>query len=410
MKIHHLYNLILTGFILLLFQSCKKNVLEYSLWRGDTRPFGLYVAYNNLAAMFPDAEMMIADKSPYIFEESNNQGSVSINNSFTSSVTGYFIIHNYIFTSEEEEKALVNYAAQGNFLFISSREIPKKLLDRYNLKIHRNYMRLPDSLTVSVQHPETNIAKSFAYPAFNYDAYFQPINDDSITVLGYDENGNPNFIQIHFPSNGAIFLHLAPSALTNYFLLYKENIEMYQYMMSYLPSNLEAVYWDDYFRYKRYSSSSGEGRNDNSFSALKLFREHEILKWAFWLTIFTLLSILLLETKRKQRIIPVIKPLQNTSLNFIKTIGNLYFQKKNNNDIGQKMTNHFTEYIRSNYHIPATELSEDVIIRLSEKSGYDKDKLKDIAYYSKMVAEYPLISDEIILEYYKLLEQFYKHK
>src|SRR5690606_36227948 len=100
--------------------------------------------------------------------------------------------------------------------------------------------------------------------------------------------------------------------------------------------------------------------------------------------IFTLLSILLLETKRKQRIIPIIKPLQNTSLNFIKTIGNLYFQKKNNNDIGQKMTNHFTEYIRSNYHIPATELSEDVIIRLSEKSGYDKDKLKVIAYYSKM--------------------------
>ena len=55
--------------------------------------------------------------------------------------------------------------------------------------------------------------------------------------------------------------------------------------------------------------------------------------------LIALLSIILFiffNAKRRQRIIPIIEPLVNSTVDFTKTIGNLYFQQNNNADLINK--------------------------------------------------------------------------
>lgn len=406
MKVNNL-NIFLPVIIVLLFLSgCRKNMTDYTLRRNDMRPFGVYIAFNGMKEVFPDAFHQIADKSPYLFEPGNIEGKISINDSYLKSNTAYFILHDYINVSVDELEALDDYVNSGNFLFISSNVPPAILLEKYSLKTNSDYTNYPDSLLVSINHPDNGSEVNFAYPAYNYDAYFTSIGSEDTEILGRNRNGEPNFIKINNPSNGAIFIHLAPSAFTNYFLLYNNNFDYFNFAMSYIPEDIEVFYWDDYFLYKKYST----GSSSESFSALALFRENEILKWAYWIAIGILISLLLLETSRRQRVISIKPQLQNTSLNFIRTIGNLYFQKRNNNDLGYKMTIQFMDYSRTRYQVSSVNLNSEFIERLSEKSGYDIKELEEIVKYAKLIKDNPNIADEILLAYNQLLERFYKHK
>ncbi len=56
------------------------------------------------------------------------------------------------------------------------------------------------------------------------------------------------------------------------------------------------------------------------------------LKWAFWMLLLLFLIVFLFESKRRQRLVPVIGALRNTSLDFVKTIRRLYYQRRDNHN------------------------------------------------------------------------------
>ena len=72
--------------------------------------------------------------------------------------------------------------------------------------------------------------------------------------------------------------------------------------------------------------------------------KHPPLQYAFWLSLLLLLLYILFAGKRMQRIIPLVKPNENTTVTFTETIGRLYLQKKDNKNIANvliKISNHF---------------------------------------------------------------------
>ncbi|MEJ7677787.1 MAG: hypothetical protein WKG06_07955 [Segetibacter sp.] len=62
-----------------------------------------------------------------------------------------------------------------------------------------------------------------------------------------------------------------------------------------------------------------------------------------------LLLYVLFEMKRRQRIIPVITPLKNSTLDFVKTVASVYYNEKDNNGIADKKVNYFLEFVRSRF-------------------------------------------------------------
>jgi len=134
------------------------------------------------------------------------------------------------------------------------------------------------------------------------------------------------------------------------------------------------------------------------------------LRAAFWLTLLVFLLIFLFDSKRKQRIIPQIQPLRNASLDFVKTIGRLYYQYRDNKNLGVKMTAHLMDHIRRRYNLSTATMDEKFVDNLAYKSGYDHAALKKIFYHAKWIQDSPRISDEELMEFQKLTEAFYKHQ
>ena len=221
------------------------------------------------------------------------------------------------------------------------------------------------------------------------------------TILGKNEEGYANFVRIKYQSGGSIYIHLEPMAFTNFFLLHKNNSAYYNHALSYLPKNVELIKWDAYFRHN-------EG-NKSSKGIFSWLMNQPAFAWAASLLLILFLLIYLFETKRKQKIIPIIEPHKNASLDFVKTIGRLYFQRRDNKNLAAKMSTHFYDHVRNRFNIPTSIPSDEFVKRLAFKTGHNEEVIKDILYQIKTTTDMPSISDEELMDFNKKLENFYKY-
>ena len=390
---------VLLALLLLCLSACDKGGKtlnrRISLWRKDKFPYGTFIAYENLKYIFPNANITINKNSPgnfnfnYVSSEANTAGRKV-----------YIVIAPRVVPDKYEINALMNFVGEGNQVFISALYIGDSLLSYLKVKTEDNYdpFSVSDSLTLSVYNPVTYDVNSYQYPGYGLDAHVTHLDSQYTTILGRDEKGNPDFLKFGYKGGGAIYLHFAPMALSNFFLLHKQNKTYYDNVFSYLPASAKEVKWDDYFRYHRKSD----------FSSLQYIFSNLSLRWAFWLILLLFAMIFLFESKRRQKLIPILQPLNNSSLDFVKTIGRLYYQQKDNGNLVSKMITHFLDHVRVKYNLPTSVLNDDFVDRLSYKSGYNKSEMKSLVDDIKLYQQDPFCSDDELLLLNKKMEVFYK--
>ncbi|HEY4876833.1 MAG TPA: hypothetical protein VIH86_14740 [Puia sp.] len=381
------------------FDNKKKLNRRVTLWRKDKIPYGTYYAFENLQYMFPSAKITINNSSP----SRNNDfyaASYSTTESSGKSKKAYVIISPQVVPNEYETSAMMSFVGDGNYIFISAFYISDSLMKSINAKttVAHDMFSFKDTLRVIIKNPSDYNRVAFEYPGESYGSYVSSLDSDYASILGTDEAGHANFIKFNYKGGGAVFLHLAPMTFTNFFLLYKDNKSYYDNAFSYLPKSIAEIKWDDYFRYPHYSN----------FSALKFLLSNPSFKWAFWLLLLLFLLIYLFESKRKQRMIPAIAPLRNTSLDFVRTIGRLYYQHRDNLNLANKMSVHFLGFVRTKYNLQTSFLDQEFTDRLTYKSGYNKESVINIIEHIKSIQQQQLISDENLMAFNKEIELFYK--
>jgi hypothetical protein len=112
--------------------------------------------------------------------------------------------------------------------------------------------------------------------------------------------------------------------------------------------------------------------------------------------------------KRRQRVIPVITPLRNSTLDFVNTVAGVYFNDKDNRSIADKKVSHFLEFVRSRFNIATQTLDEDFIGQLHRKSGVDKD---DVVNLVELLSALPIekrVTDTTLLNLDRHIDHFYK--
>ncbi|HVW58522.1 MAG TPA: DUF4350 domain-containing protein, partial [Puia sp.] len=239
--------------------------------RKDKMPYGAYIAYENLAYLFPNAEISV-----------NNVPFSSLTEGGGGKRAFIFIGHRADF-DPSEINSLLSFVGQGNHVFLSALHFGDSLLHTLNIRpgILSDLMQGDmDSLRVSVLQPGTNDSLSFAYPGAANDNWIDSLDLRYATVLGKDIKGRPNLVKFSYKGGGSLFLHFAPMAFTNFFLLHKNNKAYYDDVFSYIPDNVTEVLWDENFRYERSRSS---------FSALRYILNNKALAAAFWLLLLLLL-------------------------------------------------------------------------------------------------------------------------
>lgn len=374
-----------------------------TLWRNDKIPYGTYYAYENLPSIFPNAVIETTKKSPDKYK-GLNFGQSPEPYPELETASAHIIISPQMQPDDRELTAMFNYVSEGNHIFISAFSIGKAFLDSLHLSTEKSSgaFNFSDSLVISINHPQTYELEKFGYPGKAFDNVFSSVDTSITNIMGENEEGEINFVKITYESGGSISVHLAPMAFTNFFLLHKDNKQYYDHALSHLPKDLERVKWDDYFRNRTADRKEG-------FSKLATFLNDEILKWAFWLTVLLFAIIYLFESKRKQNIIPVIPAVKNASLDFVTTIGRLYFQRKDNKNLALKMSAHFLDYIRNRYNLPTSVLNDEFENKLAYKSDYDKGAIQDIMYTIKTLPDQLSLTDDELLSFNNKLEKFTKH-
>jgi hypothetical protein len=143
---------------------------------------------------------------------------------------------------------------------------------------------------------------------------------------------------------------------------------------------------------------------------LRFILTTEPLRWAYYLTLISILFFIVFEAKRKQRIIPVIKPLTNTTLEFVGTIGNLYYQRGDHKNIAEKKIQFFLDQIHSSYFINTANKDEAYLSLLTKKSGVPEETIQELFKTINQISEQEKISVTQLTLLNKLIEKFHQKK
>ena len=396
---------ILLGAVIILFVtgSNKKNRTldeRITLRRQDKIPYGTYVAYRNLKHIFPNASIYTNKYEPGFWD------SLSVHDSKQAfiAVCGRFD------PDEDEMKRLISFAENGNDVFISAIKISydaEKIINcgtnDYKQPSHfgDELVGTDDTMNVALSDPPFDKVYKYSYSGKPYGSVFSRIDDKTTTVLGETE-GLTNFIHLR-AGKGNFYIHLSPMAFSNYFILHKNNMDYYEKALSVINPGVTKVLWDEYYLNKR---SSDNARKKTSWLTV-LFR-YPALKAALLTAIFALLLYVLLEMRRKQRMIPVMTKPRNDSLDFVKTIGRLYYDKGDHKNLCKKMGAYFLEHVRNKYKLPTNLLDDEFVKNLQYKSGGEESEIRGIVSFIKWLDEAEVINNNQLTNFHKELESFYK--
>jgi hypothetical protein len=166
-----------------------------------------------------------------------------------------------------------------------------------------------------------------------------------------------------------------------------------------LPEN-NPIYW----------FQKNQVQNDIQQSKLRFIFSQPALKSAWYLFLISMLIFVLFRVKRKQRVVDIITPLPNTTVEFTKTIGNLYFQEGEHGAIIEKKVIYFLERIRSEFMIETTYLNADFNKKLHLKSGRDLDKIEELSRLILELTGKKFRTENDLLKINEAIENFWHPK
>ena len=302
-------------------------------------------------------------------------------------------ISEYSDIDKQSVEELLIFVSRGNTAFLSSKELPMQLLDSLKVRTKLTY-KFNDSIFNWVANKKLD-SKKYKITEGLGNNYFSKIDTLNATVLGY-QNGDStrvNYIKVKY-YDGEFLLHTQPTAFTNFHLLKGDHFEYAQKVLSYIPKN--NIFWF-------IKNQDGQAISQ---SPMRYILKQPPLKYAWYIFLIGTIIFIIFNAKRKQRIIPIKKPLPNTTVDFTKTIGNLYYQEGDHDNIINKKIVYFLERIRNVYLIDTNKLDDEFIKKLHLKSGKDLSDIQRAVFLISTHRKSPHSSiEEDLIQINKAIEK-----
>lgn len=407
--------LVLLVLLTLVFLSNRKRRFDWTptYKEASKQPYGGFVIAELLKNYFPG-------KGYTVLRDSVN-GLLPID----SIGENYVFIGEALFMDSMDVQALLKFVENGNTAFISSRTIPYDLMfyvyyDECNENYWEDYASVDDSAAfLNLNHPNLNVKKAFQYDHLlrnkkrNYAWSHIPSHYFCEEEFSFKALGRMNDSLIHFAKvrygEGTFYLHTVPLAFSNIAMLDSTHLQYANRVFSYLSSG--KIYWDEYSK-----TSEAVGRRRNNQSNRALSKESPLqyvlsqppLAWAWYLLLLIGLLFLLFRTKRRQRVIPVLEPNANTSLEFVSTIGRLYFLQNSHRKLALQKMKLFLNFVRERYLLRGSENEEDFLQKLVAKSEVPRALVDKIWLMHRNINNSNLVTENTLIEFHQLMEAFYK--
>jgi hypothetical protein len=306
------------GILLVLYIIAQLNRPKAVDWRAtffddEKKPFDTYILYSRLKDLFPGSDIIASRHPAYnvIAEDAVNNAS-------------YLIVCNRIDPAKADYDQLIKYIKKGNDVFIAAGSFGT-LFDK-NLKVNTG-----NNFNIGNEGTPVHFLSRYLYPKKNFNvgkgvgnSYFSQFDTVRATVISQTSQGDANFIKYSL-GKGSLYLSAEPKFFTNYSLLKAPGAQYAATALSLIKST-HRIIWDEYY-------TRGDGGED---TLMRVFLKYPALQWAWYIALFGLLLFVLFEIKRRQRIIPVIEPLRNSTLDFVNVVGQVYYEKRDNANIAHK--------------------------------------------------------------------------
>lgn len=364
----------------------------YSL---DTKnPLDLYVFNQNIDELFPNSKLERSENTFYQYTWEHGD-----------TLRNYLIIKNSVY--QELDTLMLKSVKNGSNLFVNAEFIDSDFLDSLNASTtDLDYMSpLTNTDSVELNLTMSNWNNTFYKLKSHFTSYFYvDLDKTTTTILGEMKFSNgdvfPSFIKIKY-GKGTIFLHNQSVVFTNYALLHKESSASYvAHLLSYLPKNLPTVWLVE--------NQTKHSVKESQRTPLSVVFKYPALRATWLIFLYGLLLYVLFNAKRRQRIVPIIKPLKNTTVEFTQTIGNLYLQELNATSITAKKIIYFLDKIRTRYYLDTKTLDEEFVKRLHAKSGKDIQLIKEIVHKINKFNKNKYAEQEHLIQFNELMEKFWE--
>jgi len=377
-----LASILLVFYVVAQYNKPKPTDWSLTLVNTDKIPFGTYVLFNRIDDIFPGAKVKTY-REP-VYNVINDEG---VKNST------YIIVAQQVDLNKYDYEKLTNYIKKGNDVFIAAQsfgpEIAKKLGVHASIQYREGTATRISFVNKKISSYLYDIDKGSS------DGYFTTFNASKAIILGKNEYQSVNYLK--FPmGKGNLYVNANPMMFSNYSLLQDMGASYASISLSYLK-NPKSIIWDQYYTQDR----------EGSESPMRVFLNNTQLRWAFYIAFFTMVFFVLYEMKRRQRIIPVIEPLANTTVEFANVVGQVYYEQRNNINIAQKKVAYFLEHIRATYNLRTNVFDDEFITTLSQKSGVDAALVKKLIQEVVYVRLPSPISDSDLISLNQNIEQFY---
>lgn len=376
---------LLAFYLIAQYYKPKPTNWDVTLSKNDKIPFGTYVLYNRLHDLFPGSVVKYNRDAPYnTFTETDvNRGN-------------YILIAQRIYIDEYDFEELRKYMEEGNNVFIAGFYLGAYLTDSLKLKVNsENKFDRNAKVPVHFVNAALDSTKKYTFNKGIGEQYFSRFDSSKAVVLGVNNKGHANYIKYNY-GKGSLYLLASPMYFTNYNMLKPEGAEYAAKVLSYLPVMPEII-WDEF-------SSQGEYHGNDS--PIRFFLTNKSLRWAYLISIFSLILFVLYNIKRRQRIIPTIAPLENTSAEFAKVIGQVYYHQHDNANISKKKITYFLEDVRAKYAIKTNSLNEEFAELLNAKSGVQRELINELLKQFLQIQSAIKVSDQQLISLNKNIEQF----
>jgi hypothetical protein len=376
---------ILAGFILVQVSGPQPINWKPSFSRTHKYPFGGMILHDMLPDLFPGRNINQVDKPAYEFLED-----------FEGEGVNYIIIDDVFETDQYEAKHLMEFVEEGNNVFIAANMFTGSFADTFLLETSQG------SLFGLVEYNEVNLKTGIdtldrvfsvkkGVKHYSFSKYPRSFDTEELGTCG---EYNPNFVRLGY-GKGNFYLHSGPMLFSNYNMLWAHNYEYVASALSFLPQG--DIYWDEYYKPTR--SRTG--------SPFKYILQSQGLRWAWLIALPALLLFVFFEGKRRQRIIPVITPPRNDSLEFTETIGRLYYEHGDHHDIALKKVRYLLEYIRTRFYMETKTRDAQFVKRLAQKSGVPEAEVGALMNYITQLEQMQGLSEASLLQLNLMIDDFY---
>jgi hypothetical protein len=372
-----------------------------SLRHNDKAPYGTFTARKLVSDLFPKASVSFDRKMPGRWDEvsqsSYNQAAILVCREFNP--------------DEEELFRLMHFVGVGNKVFIIAQGLSYDAREFFKVRVRKDFEEFltdeGDSMKVSLV-PPVFATHQYGYPGKDLENSFSSYDESKTVVLGRNSVGEPNLIRMDL-GVGSFYVSLAPMAYTNYFLLYRNNIAYLEETLSVIPGDVEKIVWNEYFLVKPSSRNRSSNEDEDPPSPLRVLMQYPSFRWGLLTVLATIALYALMELRRRQRIIPVHARPGNDSLDFIRTLGRLYYDRRDHHNLARKMAAYFLEHVRTTYKIPTMQLDEEFVQALHFRSGYPAEELRKIVAFIVRLDLQQSIAEEQLSLFYRQLELFYQN-